>query len=380
VSTVVVAGALGRFPVGGHAWADLNLILGLQDVGCDVWYLEDCGDGSWVWDWEKEELVTELGYPTAYVAACLEPHGLGDRWCYRAGDRWAGMHPEAMGDVLATADLLLVRGAPLDVWRPEYDLPSTRAYLDVDPGFTQVRLLVGEPGLVSTIARCEQLFTIAARLGATDCRVPLVGRDWVVTRPCVSLRNWPLWTDGPSSPPSMVLQWRSYRDVTLDGVEYGNKDRTFPAFLDLPLRLGRPVRAALTGGDAAMLTGRGWEVVEGWRATFSANDYASFVRSSEAEFGIAKHGYVALRAGWFSDRSVCHLASGRPVVLQDTGLADWLPLGEGVHAFDDLGGAVRALDLVREDAARQRIRARGLAEEMFSADVVLPPLLAAAVA
>lgn len=372
---VVVAGAIGRFPVGGHAWADLNLVLGLKGLGCDVWYLEDCGEGSWVWDWEREDLVTELTYPTAYVASTLEPHGLGDRWCYRAGPSWRGIPPDAMADVLATADLLVVRGSPLDVWRPEYDLPRRRAYIDVDPGFTQARLLDGDAAMTGTVDRCEVLFTIA-RLGQADCRVPDTGRRWRPTRPCVSLAHWPVQTQPAPCPPSMVLQWRSYRDVTLDGVRYGNKDRTFPDYLDLPRMLGRPLRAALTGGDPALLTSHGWEVVEGWRATFSADDYAHFVRSSEAELGIAKHGYVALRSGWFSDRSVCHLASGRPVVLQDTGLAGWLPLGEGVHAFTDPAGALAGLELVGADGAGQGRAARRLAEETFSTDVVLPALLA----
>lgn len=375
MTRVVVAGALGRFPVGGHAWADLNLILGLRELGCDVWYLEDCGESSWVWEWERQELVTDLDYPASYVSACLEPHGMGDRWCYRAGDRWRGRSPEDMTEVLAATDVLLIRGAPIEVWRPEFDLPRTRAFIDVDPGFTQARLLHGHASLVGTVDRCERLLTIAARLGAADCALPLAGREWAITRPCVSLTHWPPQEHAAGSPPSMVLQWRSYQDVTLDGLPYGNKDRTFPDFLDLPRRLGRPLRAALTGGEPTLLTTNGWEVVEGWRATRTADDYAAFVCSSEAELGIAKHGYVAFRAGWFSDRSVCYLASGRPVVLQDTGLSDWLPLGQGVHAFTDPDGAVRALEVVREDAAHQAKAARQLAEDVFATDVVLPRML-----
>jgi hypothetical protein len=375
---VVLAGGIGRFPVGGHAWVDMQYLLGLQALGHDVYYLEDCGSGSWVYNWSTEEVTTGLEYPTSYVRTCLEPIGFGERWIYRAGEQSVGMDEEHFKAVCSDADLMIVRASPLDLWRQEYLRPRVRAYVDSDPGFTQFALMNGARELRETIDRCERLFTIAQRLGASDCPIPDAGRQWLKTVAPVSLAHWPVSRSGDATYFSTVMQWRSYADVMYDGVSYGNKDREFPKFMRLPEHTAQPMRIALTGALPDDLTRVGWNVVSGWESSFTPSLYQDFVAGSRAEFAVAKHGYVATQGGWFSDRSVCYLACGRPVLVQDTGLRDWLPVGDGILTFDDLRGAVEGIEAINGDYDRHRSAARLVAEEYFAADRVLLHLVQAA--
>ncbi len=333
---IILAGAIGRFPVGGQAWCEMQYLLGLRDLGQEVYFLEDCGEESWVYNWETEEVTTELDYPTAYVRECLEPVELDGRWLYRAGDHCVGMPHEEFREVCSRADLLIVRGGAIPIWRAEYDLPRRRIFIDSDPGFVQISLANGEPALSGTVARCERVFTIAQRIGAPDCRIPVVGREWLKTVFPVALPYWPVAEDGDALPFTSIMQWRSYREVMYEGVSYGNKDREFPTFIDLPRLSGQTFRMALTGAPPEVLTQHGWEVVPGWEASRSVSSYRTFIQDSRAEFSVAKHGYVLTRSGWFSDRSICYLASGRPILVQDTGVSDWLGTQEGVVTFRDL--------------------------------------------
>jgi hypothetical protein len=376
---IILCGTIGRSGVGGLAWMNMQYLAGLRALGHDVYYLEECGPESWVYNWEAEQLTTDLSYPAAYVRECLAPLGLEDRGSYRAGDQSVGMPPEEVRALCTRADLLIVLAVPL-WWRPEYAAPRRRCFIDVDPGFTQMTLAAGESKLADTIGRCERLFTIAQRLGAADCAIPTSGRPWLKTLPPVALAFWPAATGGAATHFTSVMQWRGFRDITHEGVVYGQKDKEFPRFLDLPRHTSQPLRIALTGAPPESLTEHGWEVVPGWVPSRTPWTYRSFIQESRAEFGVAKHGYVQMRGGWFSDRSVCYLASGRPVLVQDTGLADWLPTGEGVVTIRDLAEAVRGIERINADYERHRRAARRLAEDFFAAERVLPPLLEAATA
>jgi hypothetical protein len=372
---IIFSGSIGRFSLGGHAWTQMQYLAGMRALGHDVVYLEECGAESWTYDWETHQSTPELDHPTRYIRDCLAPLGLGERWIYRAGDRSAGM---PMDDFLATcaaADLFIVRAVPLALWRPEYAWPRRRIFIDVDPGFVQIDLLNGRADLVETVGRCEQLFTIGQRFGAPDCPVPSTGRRWHRTVSPVSLEHWPVAASGPATHFTTVMQWQGFREVEHDGVVYGQKDREFPRFLELPRLSAQPLLLALTGIAPDDLTRHGWEVLPGWEPSRTPWSYRDFIAGSRAEFSVAKHGYVHMRGGWFSDRSVCYLASGRPTLVQDTGLGDWLPTGEGVVTFHDPASAVAGIEHINADYDRHRRAARQIAEEYFATERVLPSLL-----
>ncbi len=374
---IVVSGSIGRFPVGGHAWADLQYVLGLRGLGHEVLYLEDCGAESWVYDWGRQELTTELDYPVSFVRDSLKAFGLDERWIYRAGAMSAGISWSTFADFCAAADVLIIRAVPFSVWRPEYDLPRSRVFIDADPLFTQVALLRNHAHLQLTLDRCDRLFTIGQRIGAPDCTVPSAGREWVRTLPPVVLDEWPVAPHADGECLTSILQWRSYRDIEFDGALYGNKDREFAAYIDLPRRVPQPLCLAATGAPPGVLEQHGWRTVEGWTASADVAGYRCFIQRSRGELSVAKHGYVASRCGWFSDRSVCYLASGRPVIVEDTGL-DWLPRGSGVLAFRSMETAIESVAALERDYAAHCTAARKLAEQVFDSRRVLTALLEAA--
>lgn len=376
---IIFASAIGRFPIGGNAWSDLQYLLGLRGLGHEIYYLEECGPESWVYNWETEQLTTELDYPTNYVRNCLEPLGFENQWIYRAGKHSVGMEIDEFSDICSQADLMIVRGSPMPLWRNEYGWPQCRIYIDADPGFTQIKLACGSSEeLVNTIERCERLFTIGQRLGAEDCLIPQTGRQWLKTLPPVALPYWLPTEDNDTTYFSSIMQWHSYQEVVYKGVTYGNKDREFLKFIDIPQLTKQSFRIALSGGFPNKLSQHGWEVIPGWIASFKPESYQRFVQESRAEFGVAKQGYVATQGGWFSDRSVCYLASGRPVLVQDTGLSDWLPIGEGILTFRNLSEAVNGIGVINADYNQHRQAARNLAAEYFDSDKVLSSLLEAA--
>jgi len=371
---IIVAGTIGRSGLGGQAWATLQYLLGFRALGHDVVYMEDCGTTSWVWNWERADWDYGLDYPAAYVRACLKPFGFGDRWIYRTDTDSRGMSPRAFSEICASADLLILRAAPLWSWHSEYDQPTRRAFIDVDPGFTQISISNGDTGLAEGVAHCERRFTVAQRIGQPDCALPTAGGPWLKTLPPVHLPAWPV-SDAPATHFTSVMRWQGFREARFKGAEYGQRDKAFPRFLDLPRRTDQPFRLAVMGVDRETLRAQGWETSPGEEISRTPESYQAFIRSSRAEFSVPKHGYVATRGGWFSDRSVCYLASGRPVLMQDTGLADWLPVGKGVVPFTDPDSALAGIVAVNQGYEEHRRAARHLATEVFSASKVLPLLI-----
>jgi len=377
--TIIFAGTIGLSGLGGQAWAVLQYLLGFRALGHEVYYLEDCGRSSWVYIWEKEEWTHELDYPAAYVNACLEPFGLGDRWIYRDNYRSLGMPLPQFLQVCAGADLLIMRAVPFWNWRKEYESPRRRAFIDVDPGFTQITLANGDPGWVAGVAKADRHFTFGQRIGAPNCPIPETGGPWLKTVPPVFLPEWPV-VDTEATHFTSVMRWQGFREVKHQGIAYGQRDAEFPAFLDLPKSTSQKFLIAQMGIKPEMLTSHGWEAVHGEIVSKTPDSYRAFIQNSRAEFSVPKNGYVKMRGGWFSDRSVCYLASGRPVLIEDTGLEEWLPLGEGLLTFNNVAGAVTGIEAINSQYLRHRAAARRLAEDTFSTDRVLPRLIDAAMA
>jgi sulfur relay (sulfurtransferase) DsrF/TusC family protein len=377
---IVFVGCIGRLPVGGQAWSDLHYLLGLQSLGHEVIYLEDCGEESWVYDWETQQMDTSLDLPARYIHDCLEPWGFGKRWIYRTSLDSRGLSPEALAEACAEADLLLLRGVPLTIWRPEYLLPPRRIFIDVDPGFTQVKAATGDPSLLQTLAQCHRLFSFGLNLGSADCPIPTLGHTWHPTLPPIHRESWGCDFDAAGDSFLAVMQWRSYAPLQHDGLSLGNKDLEFPPYLDLPRLTGEPFLLALTGGDPPLLERHGWTVREGWRVSLTPADYRTLILSARAEFAVAKAGYVTTHSGWFSDRTASFLAAGRPALVQRTGVETHLPVGEGLLTFGSPEEAIAGVAQIRDGYSRHRERAVELAATFLDSRLVLNRLLDQAMA
>ena len=333
---ILLAGMLAADPhQGGATWAVVQYALGLRRLGHEVDVVDPRVAGP-----EAErylaEVVAEFGLSTA-------------------ADRY---------DVLLNVSGML-RGEALG------SIPI-RVYLDLDPVFNQ---LWHAQGIDVGLAGHTHHVSVGLRL-------PRTGHEWIHTLPPVVLERWPVAGRIERDALTTVANWRSYGTLEHEGVRYGQKAHSFRGLIDLPSRTGERVAVALgihpgDAADAEALRAHGWELLDARAVAGTTASYARFVRGSRAELGIAKEGYVVGRCGWFSDRSACYLASGRPVVAQDTGFGEALPVGAGLFAFSDADGARAALESIRADYGRHARAARAIAEEHLDSDIVLTRLLRA---
>jgi hypothetical protein len=374
---IIVLGYLVRGPFGGMAWHHLNYVAGLAALGHDVMVVEDSDDYESCYDPDRGAMGTDPSYGLRFAADALGRLGLGERWAYFDAhtSRWLGPGSGRVLDFCSSADLLInVSGVnPLRPWLLEV---PRRALIDTDPAFTQVGHLT-EPAARRTAEMHTSFFTFGEAIpgGASD--VPDDGLPWQATRQPVLLDAWPA-TPGPAGGRyTTVMQWDSYPPREYGGRRYGMKSETFGPYFDLPRRAVGPFELAL-GGDPApreVLRSRGWSVVNPEVRARDPWAYRDYIRGSKGEFGVAKHGYVVSRSGWFSERSACYLASGRPVVVQDTGFSPHLPTGDGLFAFEDPDGAAAAVDEVNRRYAHHCRAARELAAAHFDSRVILTRLI-----
>ncbi len=366
---ILLAGIIGRHPYGGVTWCSLMYLLGLRELGHEVLYLEDTGEC--VYDADRDTISTDPSYGTRYIHAALEPFELGDRWCFvNYDDTCHGLTREALRAYCAGAELFINLSGGSWFWRDEYRRIPRKVFIDSDPVFTQLAIAKGERWYVEFFRGFDRLFTFGANIGAAACDVPTGEFTWHPTWQPVVTSLWRTGTPPPGARVTTVMTWKTESFADVDG----NKDREFVKFLDLPARTRSRFRLAVNGPHT-LLRDHGWHPVDAMSISRSPWDYRDFIQGSKSEFGVAKHAYVAHNSGWFSDRTECYLAAGRPAVVQDTGWSAHLPSGAGLLPFSTTEEAVEALADLEEDYPTHAQAATQIAEEHFSAARVLPRLL-----
>jgi hypothetical protein len=378
---VVLWGMLGSYPFGGITWQSLHHIAGLRRLGYDVWYVEDTDSGVLdpVMLWRTWEYSANL----QYLSAWMERLGLGDRWIFRPpgqsevclGARdWAGL------EALYRETDLAINLSGYHSMRPHHEAIRHRVYLQTDPMAVQVKVAENDARLIAQIDAHDHLFTYGENLGSPDCLVPVTRYSWLPTRPPVCLDWWR--TDdlpGCGAPLTTVSNW-SHRDDPLvwQGERYYyRKDREFRRFLTLPLHSAFGLELALDGisdQEIKELRANGWRVIKA-RDLSEPFAYRDYICNSLGEFTVTKDQYVRPRTGWFSDRSVCYLAAGRPVIAQETGFSRFIPTGKGLFAFQDFDDILAALEAIRADIGGNCRAAREIATEYFSAEKVIGSLM-----
>ncbi len=360
---VLVSGMIAGDPgQGGATWAVLQYVLGLDRLGHDVRLVEPVPDARRDVEAYFRDVVSAFGLEGR---AALLVEGTSDT----SGARY---------EALRGADLLLNVSGMLRDERLLGEIP-VRVYLDLDPAFNQLWHAV--QGIDMRFDGHTHFATVGLALGTPGCAVPTCGRDWIPTLPPVVLDRWPVAEALERDALTTVANWRGYGSIEHEGVLYGQKAHSLRRLVDLPRRTPQRLELALAihegeQPDLAALAEHGWRLVDPVEAAGTPERYRRFVQGSKAEIGIAKSGYVASRCGWFSDRSACYLASGRPVIAQETGFSAHLPTGEGLFAFETAEDVLAAIDALRSGYERHRRAARALAEEHLDSDAVLTRLLA----
>jgi hypothetical protein len=366
---ILFAGIIARYPFGGVTWCSLMYLLGLRALGHDVFYIEDTGEC--IYDPERDAISLDPSYGTQYIHRALEPFGLGDRWSFVNYDgAYHGASRETVRAFCADADLFLNLSGGSWFWRDEYAHIPRRAFIDSDPVFTQFAIAKGVDWYCDFFRGFDRLFTFGANIGTPDSDVPTGGFTWHKTWQPVTTDLWRTGAAHSRDRFTTVMTWKTESFADLDG----NKDRELARFITLPGRTAHRFELAVNG-PMDLLRKHGWAPIDAMSVSRSLWDYRDFIQASKAEFGVAKHAYVAHRSGWFSDRTECYMAAGRPAVVQDTGWSAHLPSGTGLLAFSTLEEAIAALERVEHDYAVHARRAREIACEHFDAPRVLQPLL-----
>jgi len=365
---IVVAGIIARYPFGGVTWCSLMYLLGLRAMDHEVLYIEDTGEC--IYDPVLNERSLDPRYGLDLIRGALEPIGLGDRWSFVNFDgSYHGLDAAQVRRFCEDADLFLNLSGGSWFWRDEYRRIPHKAFIDSDPGFTQLAIAKGVPWFVEFFRGFDHLFTFGANIGTPASPVPTGPFTWRPTWQPVTLPDWR--TSAPAGDRfTTVMTWRfeSFADVG------GNKDEAFLDYLDLPARTSQPFELAVNG-PRGLLDAHGWNSVDAMSISRTKSEYREFIQRSRAEFSVAKHTYVATRSGWFSDRTECYLAAGRPALVQDTGWSAHLPNGVGLLAFSNPEEALAGIDRINSDYALHARCAAEIAREHFSAPIILSRLI-----
>jgi hypothetical protein len=316
---------------------------------------------------------TDPSYGLRFATEAFAGLGIGHLWSYYDAHRaqWLGPDSARAEEFCRSADMVLNLSGmnPLRDWT---HVVPVRALVDTDPLFTQVRHLT-DPVAHARAVEHTAFFSYAENIEAGTSRIPDDGFAWQATRQPIVLDCWAVSPPPPGARYTTVMQWQAYSPVEFGGIRYGTKSMSFDPYMDLPRRTSAQLEMAVGGADAPRerLRVNGWTVQDPFSVASTPWDYKAYISGSRAEFTVANQAYVVSNSGWFSDRSAAYLASGRPVVTQDTGFAGWLPVGAGLFPFQTAEAALDAVASIERDYIHHSESARRLAEDHFNATEVL---------
>lgn len=387
---VIVLGIMGRAPFAGVAWQVMHYLEGFRREGCDVYYVEDTGE--WPFDPEKNSVASDCSYAVNFIAGVMAWCGFSYRWAYRSGASGGvfGLSDAAFHDLLNEADVLVnLTGAT--VLGEEHRRVPVRIYVETDPVRPEIEVALGNQSTIDLLGAHTHHFTYGENIGSEGCDIPLERFYYLPTREPIVLDWWKPNENGSGDAArdahfTTISSWRlEGRDIEWKGkIHRWSKHLEFLKFVDLPQQAHRQFELALAPGDlkaerfqmaVELLTGHGWHVVDALALSREILSYRSYITGSRGEFTVAKGQYVHFRSGWFSDRSACYLAAGRPVITQDTGFGDVLPTGRGLFAFRTRDDILEALDQIESDYELHSKAGREIAAEYFAAEKVVHTMM-----
>jgi hypothetical protein len=382
MATAIVGGALANKPFnGGEAWVRLAWILGLQRLGFEVYFVEELASAACV-DAAGEPAEFDASANRAYFESVVRDFGFEGRagLLCDGGDRGSGLGLGELTEIAAQADVLFNVSGNLEL-EELLGRPGATVYVDLDPGFTQA--WHADRSVPFRIAEHDHYATVGLNVGTTECPVPACGLEWIATLPPVPIDEWPARPQPPGPLRfTTVATWRSpYGALEVGGRTMGLKHHQFRRLIELPERVDDVIfelALDIEEGDSAdrdALLEHGWRLVDPREVAGTPRAFRDYVGGSSAEFSVAQGVYTETASGWFSDRTGAYLASGRPAVVQDTGIGEMLPPNEGLLTFYTLEQAVTAVERVVAQRERQESAAREWAVGHLNSDVVLGRLL-----
>jgi hypothetical protein len=361
---------------GGHCWVYLQYALGLKRLGCDVYWFERVA---------RRKAATVL----PIFSRLMDRYGLGGKFILYEQDEtpaspgdieYLTMPRAAAEDVLRRADVLLnfhyaIDPAVLALFR-------RTALVDIDPGLLQFWIGAGQ----LSVPRHDIYLTTGDTVGTPEARFSDCGLPWKHIRPPIFLDAWPYRYDAGCEAFTTVSNWWGDGDWIIDnnGTNYENNKRvTFLEFAELPRHTQRPLELALflsnkehDTRDRQLMESCGWRIRHSRDVARDPEIYQAYIQNSRGEFSCVKPSCLRFQNAWVSDRTLCYLASGKPVVVQDTGPSSVLPNGVGMFRFTTLAEAADAFAAIDADYTRHSRAARDIVEAHFDASKVLQLVLA----
>lgn len=376
-------GFMGSMPIAGVIWQHVHYIVGLQRLGHDVYYVED--SARIPYNPQTFDTNNDFDYAAQVLGQLAREFGFERRWGFCA--RYLPEHPTAGLRLTRIRQLYREADAILNVCgTQEFNedlLESDRIlYVESDPGVEQIKVDKGVQSTVDYLGKHRSLFTFGENIGTDRFPVPLHNLKWIPSRQPVVTDLWKTHRAPASTAVfTSIANWSTsgFKDIEWRGDKYlWSKSREFLRFLGAPKRSGEPFELATDIKDTKtrqkFLT-NGWHFRRPHEMSVDYWDYRAYIRRSKGEFTVAKDQYVRLRTGWFSDRSACYLAAGRPVITQQTGFTDHYGNNGGLFAFRSLGEIVEAVREINADYRKQSRAASALAREVFEAEKVLREML-----
>jgi hypothetical protein len=369
---VLFSGSIAGHTIGygGNTWAFLQWVLGFRRLGFEVYYVEELrAQDLTEHDLTRVPLMESAS--AGYFRQVTERFGLGDRAALLEADSSAhvGLSREDIDRIAPDIDLFLNQ---FGAYTAVLGRVRRSVYLDLDPGHTQI--WQEQYGVDMRLRGHDLYLTIGLNLGEPDCPLPTCGIRWEKTLWPIVLSEWAT-EEPPGSAFTTVANWRDYSWVEWDGVWYAQKAEAFKAVIDLPRRVSMPIEVCLSIADAdpelGLLRDNGWRLVSPRERAGDADSYRRYIQRSRGEFSPVRPICSLGNSGWFSERSGCYLAAGRPVVMEDTGLGRHVPVGLGLLTYTDVESAVQCLEAVQGAYARHAAAALAFAREHLDSDRVL---------
>jgi hypothetical protein len=374
MARIVISGYMIRHPMAGLHLADFHYLLGLSRLGHEIIYIEDSGWPESCYNTIEQTYSSDPEFGLNSVRKLFSAFNVDFPIYYVdvENEKTYGADLSVIEDILRSCDIWINVGGVCTM--PQFELCQRRVLVDMDPLFTQLGQFAG-----GHLDFYDVYFTYGTNIGKPDCPIPTNGIDWHPLFPPVVPDVWQA-AEGDSSARDLTTtaSWTSYGSIEWEGRSYGQKDQEFLRFIDLPQHCEQNLSLALSGEGQTIrekFRSRGWTIIDAATVSNTLDSYMGFITDSAGEFSVAKNAYVATHSGWFSDRSVCYLAAGLPIVIQDTGVGDSVETGAGILTYSNLEEARDAILDLQHNYQQHSKRARELAYDVFSTDVTFPKML-----
>jgi hypothetical protein len=381
---LVVMGFMGSCPIAGVIWQHIHYIVGLQRLGHEVYYVED--SARLPYNAETFDTNNDYGYAARLLERLAREFDFKGRWTFCA--RYLPENPTAGMPLTKIRQLYREADAILNICgTQEFNddlLASNRIlYIESDPGVEQIKVDNGMRATADYLRRHHALFTFGENVGTKHFPVPTHGFNWLRTRQPVVTDLWRT-RRGPKKGVAVftsIANWSTsgLKDITWRGKKYlWSKSLEFLRFVTAPQKSGETFELATDIKDdktRAKFERNGWRFTSPHQLSVDYWSYRDYIQRSKGEFTVAKDQYVRLSTGWFSDRSACYLAAGRPVITQETGFTRHYGGDAGLIGFRSLPEIVEAVRSINADYAKHSRVARAIGRETFEAEKVLKSLL-----